>query len=187
MDETTKVIIATLSGFVIAFFAEPVKNYFGNRAKLHHLRVAFYTELVNNYYALTHFTMGNTETDSYVLHNATKYQMRTECYKHALQNELPLFYQLTEAKLLNHVYGLINQLINLPSDLSAIYGKRGLKSASPNFTQHGNTFKYMFTTSFACGAFDVRVLKKLVTSKQYKEIMEKGKEYIELGAKNEVQ
>ena len=48
MDETTKVIIATLSGFIIAFFAEPVKSYFQNRGQLHNLRVALYKEMVNN-------------------------------------------------------------------------------------------------------------------------------------------
>ena len=28
MDETTKVLIGTISGFIIAFFAEPVKSFF---------------------------------------------------------------------------------------------------------------------------------------------------------------
>lgn len=52
MDETTKVIIATLSGFIIAFFAEPVKSYFANRAKLNNLRIALYKELLYNYSTL---------------------------------------------------------------------------------------------------------------------------------------
>ncbi len=120
--------------------------------------------------------MDSTDTDSYLLYQVAKYELRTECYKNALQNELPLFYQLTEANVLNVIYGRINQLMNLSSDLSAIYGKRGLKSASSIFTQHGNTFKYMFITSFYYKTFDAKILRKLVTLEQYKAIMEKGKE-----------
>jgi hypothetical protein len=30
MDETGKIIIATISGFTVAFFAEPIKLYFQN-------------------------------------------------------------------------------------------------------------------------------------------------------------
>lgn len=187
MDETAKVIIATLSGFIIAFFAEPVKNYFADRANLHHLRVALYTELINNYYALTHFTLNGTNADSYTLFHIAKYELRTECYKHTLQNEIPLFYRLIEANMLNIIYVRINQLMNLSSDLPAIYGKRGMKSIPSIFTQHGSTFKYMFTTSFYHRTFDARILRKLVTPKQYKEIMEKGKEYVEADAKNEEQ
>jgi len=187
MDETTKVIIATLSGFIIAFFAEPVKNYFADRAKLHNLRVALYTELINNYYALTHFTLHGTDADSYTLFHVPKYELRMECYKHAIQNELSLYYQLKEANVLNIIYVRINQLMNLSSDLPAIYGKRGMKSIPSIFTQHSNTFKYMFTTSFSHRTFDARILRKLVTPEQFKEVMEKGKEYIEQDAKNEEQ
>jgi hypothetical protein len=48
MDVTTKVIIATLSGFIIAFFAEPAKKNFLERTKLHNLKIALYKELIFN-------------------------------------------------------------------------------------------------------------------------------------------
>lgn len=178
MDETTKVIIATLSGFIIAFFAEPVKNYFANKSQLRNLRIALYTELISNYFALVHFTMDGTSNDSYMLYQVSKYELRIERYKHALQDELFLFYQLKEANLLNVAYGRINQLMHLNEDLIAVYGKRGLKSASAIFTQHGGTFKYMFTTSFYSRGFNAKILRKLVRPEQYKEIMEKGRKAI---------
>lgn len=192
MNESNVVtIIGMIAAFITAsitpIITESVKNFAQDKTKLQRLRIALYTEIVNNYYALTHFTMDGTHSDSYVLSGVTKYQLRTECYKHALQNELPLFYQLKEAKLLNLIYGMVNQLMNLSNDLLAIYGRRGLKSASSNFTQHGNTFKYMFTTSFACGAFDASILRKLVTPEQYEEVINKGKEHIESDAKSKGQ
>src|SRR5690349_17561522 len=142
MDETTKVIIATLSGFIIAFFAEPVKNYFTNKSQLHNLRIALYTELISNYFALIHYAMDSTDTDAYTLYNVAKYELRTERYKYALQNELALFYQLREANVLSVAYVRLNQIMNLTGDLLAIFGKRGPKSASAIFTQHSNMFKY---------------------------------------------
>jgi hypothetical protein len=33
MDNTLSVIIGTLSGFIIAFFAEPIKRYFEQKSK----------------------------------------------------------------------------------------------------------------------------------------------------------
>lgn len=40
MDETTKILIGTISGFVIAFFVEPVKIYFQNQGRKKNLRKA---------------------------------------------------------------------------------------------------------------------------------------------------
>jgi hypothetical protein len=40
MDDTLKIIIGTLSGFVIAFFAEPIKIFFQNRARINNIRLA---------------------------------------------------------------------------------------------------------------------------------------------------
>lgn len=49
MDETLKIIIGTLSGFIIAFFAEPIKIYFQNKAKINYIRLAVYKEISHNY------------------------------------------------------------------------------------------------------------------------------------------
>jgi hypothetical protein len=53
MDETIKVLIGTVSGFVIAFFAEPVKVFFQNRTGKQILRVALYKEILSNYWFLS--------------------------------------------------------------------------------------------------------------------------------------
>ena len=46
MDETTKVLIGTISGFLIAFFAEPIKIYFSNNFKKRNIRLALYKEKI---------------------------------------------------------------------------------------------------------------------------------------------
>jgi len=60
MDETTKVIIATLSGFIIAFLAEPVKDIIQHRTKLLNLKVALYKELWGNYATLDEAILMNS-------------------------------------------------------------------------------------------------------------------------------
>lgn len=115
MDETTKVIIATLSGFIIAFFAEPVKNYFENRAKLNNLRIALYKELLNNYKNVAMVIRGKDiafKSRVKVLRNA----LRTECYKHALENEVSLFYRLEEANDINMLEGaMLSNYLKTPN------------------------------------------------------------------------
>ena len=40
MDEFTKVLIATISGFIIAFLSEPTKTFFTNQNNVKQLRRA---------------------------------------------------------------------------------------------------------------------------------------------------
>ena len=168
--------IATISGFIIAFFAEPVKIHYQHKAKLHNLRVALYKELLNNYYALTHFTVESL-SDLFSPEYVAQHELRTECYKQTLQNDISLLYQLVEANAINVLYSQIDKIMSLTSHLTSTLGKRGMKKSSPPiFTQFSNTFKYMFVASFYLRTFDARILKSLVTQEQYQEIMTRGKE-----------
>jgi len=108
MDETTKIIIATISGFVIAFFAEPVKIYFQNKAKLKNLQIAIYKEIIHNYALLRNFN-GEGDFRPLIEFN-NEYYIRTECYKQAITSELTLFYQLKEASAINHLYSFLSIL-----------------------------------------------------------------------------
>ena len=172
-------IIATLSGFIIAFLAEPVKTYFQNRAKLRNLRIALYKELINNYFALTHYT-AQDDFGFFTAEYTARHSLRTECYKQALQNDLSSFYELVEANAINVLYAHISMIMNVTSDLTSIFGKRGVKKATPPiYTEFSNTFRWMFVTSFYSRTFDGKTLKRLVSPKQYREIMEKGKEEFE--------
>ncbi len=179
MSDTALTIIGMIAAFITAsvtsFLAEPVKNYVENRIKLRNLRIALYKELINNYYALTAFTVSN-QSDFFTPEYVARHELRTECYKQTLQDELTLFYQLVEANMVNVLYGRTNQIINLKSDLTNVFGKRGLKKAPAFYIEFSNTFIYMFVTAFYIHTFDTRVLKRLVKPEQYKEIISKGKE-----------
>ncbi len=177
MDETTKVIIATISGFIIAFFAEPVKSYFQNKTKLRNLKVALYKELIYDYFALINFSV-ETDADFLIPGYIAPYNLRTECYKQTLENELPLFYQLKEASLMNALYSEIGLILNVSNDMNSLFGKKVSKQIPAIYTKFSNIFKYMFVTSFYCRSFDVKILKSVVTPKQYQEIMDKGKEEV---------
>src|SRR3989304_907108 len=101
MDETTKVLIGTLSGFLIAFFAEPVKIYFQNKTKLKNLKLALYKELLDNYWTLRDMKGVNEKELVKFMH---EFGIRMECYKNAIQNEVSLFYQLKESHSFNVLY-----------------------------------------------------------------------------------
>src|SRR5215216_6605487 len=96
---------ATISGFVIAFFAEPVKIYFQNRAKLNDLRVALYKKLLANYVSLYFLIQDKSPLSGSKKANYYRMPLRRECYEHALENEISLFYRLNESSHINVLQG----------------------------------------------------------------------------------
>lgn len=170
MDETTKVIIATLSGFIIAFFTEPVKSYFANKAKLHNLRLALYKELLSNY----------ATVDTAIRHDVALtmffYQpsLRTECYKHALGNEISLFYQLDEATSLNTLQGdIVRRLLdfsNYAKSLSHEEFKVKNFTLNEQFKSLAGAFITFFIIAVRDELFDNKLLKK-ISKNQYEDIM----------------
>lgn len=116
MDETIKILIGTLSGFLIAFLSEPVKLHFQNRINKNNLRKALYHEIFSNYYALGAFVEDNENgkkipaVDIDVLQSASRHNIRTEYYKFATTQNAHLFYQLREAAWINLLYGLLSAL-----------------------------------------------------------------------------
>ena len=114
MDETTKILIGTISGFIIAFFAEPVKTFFSNKSKLSKLRLALYKELIQNFLmlelALDEFRKDN---NSNIL--VGQPLMLVECYRYAMSQETTLFYELKEARLLNSFYKILDAILAIPN------------------------------------------------------------------------
>ncbi|MCI0550285.1 MAG: hypothetical protein L0287_04980, partial [Anaerolineae bacterium] len=162
-----------------AFFAEPVKSYFANRAKLHYLRIALHKELLNNYLALSSLQIKD-KSSSRMYEYMSRHGLRTECYRNALQNELHLFYQLEEANRLNFLQGeTINSLLNLSSDLKSMFGIVPLKDENDVFNATSQDFQRIVCTWYHYKLLDPKILKKIAVNRQYKEIMEKGKAYAE--------
>ncbi len=111
-----EVIIGTLSGFIIAFFAEPIKQFITNSIKRNNLRKAIHYEVFHNWSVID----SNSKTeDKNILEDspilfATKLLLRSgirnECYLHLINQETALFYQMKEAANINHLYSYINSL-----------------------------------------------------------------------------
>jgi hypothetical protein len=175
MDETTKVIIATISGFVIAFFAEPVKNYFENKAKLRNLKIALYKEILYNYGSLKSLEL-STNSMPFIRYMG-EFALRTECYKNAIQNEVSLFYQLEETNAINTLH---NGYLNLMKDMRRGYGEQATDELIiEKFVELSNSYRERVAVEFYRGNLDKEVLKGLGTKNHYQNLIKQGKEILE--------
>jgi hypothetical protein len=107
-----QLIIGTISGFLIAFFAEPVKIHFTSKANIRATRLALYREIISNYQLLrstrdsTNAIQGQ-EGNINVGTSLIKYSMRRECYDHLLKEDPSALYQLEDALVINRLYAQI--------------------------------------------------------------------------------
>ena len=124
MDATLQVIIATLSGFIVAFLADPVKSFFQNNARRSRLRNALYGEIASNYACLEN-SPSLTPSKEFAHQVTTALAegfatgLRTECYRGALSQETLLFYELPEAPYINLIYSHVDSITKwavLPHD-----------------------------------------------------------------------
>jgi len=172
MDETTKVIIATLSGFIIAFFAEPVKIYFQNRAKLKDLRLALYKELIHNWILLTPFAEDSNKNDPSIVLGVVWFGLRTECYKKALENELPLFYRLDESSTINMLH------VNLAIVRDSVEEQEKDSKYDIPYTQSAcKSYVGTLAEYFWNGLLLRNIAKKQLPEKDYLRLLESGRDF----------
>jgi hypothetical protein len=165
-------LIATISGFIIAFLAEPVKTYFQNRAKLKNLRIALYKEILYNYSSLK--TLDLTLSSAPFINYMGEFALRTECYKNAIQNEVSLFYQLEETNAINTLH---NGYLNLMKDMRRGYGEQATDELIiEKFVELSNSYRERVAVEFYRGNLDKKVLKRLVNPNHYQNWMKKGEE-----------
>lgn len=119
MDETIKILIGTISGFIIAFFAEPVKVYFQNRQKRHDMRGALYYEIYNNWVIVTAMMKTFEEVGNETVKMGVGYGIRMEAFEYYISHETALFYQNKEADRIN----LLNAYLKTIKDWSQLSGK----------------------------------------------------------------
>jgi hypothetical protein len=182
MSETTVTVIGMVVAFITAsittFFAEPIKDFFQTKAKIRVLRIALYKELVHNYFSLSNIDRNpsNITTAEFVARSS----LRNECYNHALQNELSVFYQLDEASVINSLYNQINTIVHFSGELHKLFSDEVRNKASdPAFVAFMNfvdNFRDGFVSEVYIKTFDVDLLKRLVKADLLQEIMKKGKE-----------
>ncbi len=114
MDETTKILIGTISGFIIAFFAEPVKVFFQTISRRKNLRRMLYQEVFENYSRLKNIE-GNEGSGKVFKKVATSF-VKMDCYRYAIATEIAIYYQLREAVSFNTLYATLQNLLDI--DLS---------------------------------------------------------------------
>jgi polyhydroxyalkanoate synthesis regulator phasin len=112
--EFWQLLIGTLSGFLVAFLAEPVKTYFANRSKKAVLKVALYSEMALLYNRLTQLSdsLDKGELSADNLQWAVTEMGRFDCYNYARSKAFLLFYQLKEAPAIDAFYGSSRLLLS---------------------------------------------------------------------------
>lgn len=172
MDETTKILVGTLSGFVIAFLAEPVKLYFQRQARKNSLRRALHLELYSNYVALVRFLdvfpRKITKQELGVFERVVKYATHIEAYQYYLSHDVDLFYQLSEAVELSLLFSI---LVRLLTTVPAIYAA---KEADANLAiDEIKIFLRRYKRALETKEFDEEFLSKLVGRDKIQSIREK--------------
>lgn len=177
MDNTTLTILGMIAAFITAsitsFLGEPIKSYFENKNKLNNLRIALYKELIINYHQLN---IPNEEDGKLLIDLIMQNGIRTECYRYAVENNLTLFYQLSESIVISELY---NTFSLLNQDANNVY-KEINKEFS--FTANSNGFLNSLALFIAMGVIDKKLIKKLAPQTVYFDILKKGKN--ELSKKN---
>jgi hypothetical protein len=110
MNGNWEILIGTVSGFIIAFFAEPFKSMLQRNFERDRLRNMLYQEIIDNHIILKN-RMPNLSSPA--LTTITKFGLQTEGYKHAKNNNIALFYELKEASCFNQLYSICEQLQNI--------------------------------------------------------------------------
>lgn len=178
MDETTKILIGTLSGFVIAFFAEPVKIYFQNSAKLKYLMLGLYKEMWSNFTVLnaianaetTQTTPKRTASVQYRARVALiKTMIRTEFYQQTLKENLHSFYRMKEALCIHQLYAIIPMLLEyMDDDTLDEKGRLNMMSTA------SNTYVTRFLKSIADKSLNKALLQRIMSKKEFKEVIIKA-------------
>ena len=120
MDEATKILIGTISGFVIAFLAEPVKGYFNNNTLRSRLRRVLYHEVYENFMLFKKLLQKDLSGIS--SQDFFQRTLQKDGYEYAISNEITTFYQLKEAIIFNELYLFIKYLcqINITNNQDAL-------------------------------------------------------------------
>ncbi len=113
---------SAILGFLVAFFAEPVKTYFNNRSKKATLRNALYSEMALLYNRLTQLSkaLSEGELDDSNIQWAISELARFDCYNYVRTEGFLLFYQLEEAPAIDAFYGCSLLLTREYSDLDSV-------------------------------------------------------------------
>lgn len=101
-EEFFKIVISTISGFFIAFAAEPVKTWSNHQHRKKLTKIAIYREIVFIYDRLIFFDQMSSQGKLFSVNDILGDKFFV--YEYLKQDPL-LFYELKESSLIDQVYG----------------------------------------------------------------------------------
>ena len=192
MSDTTMTIIGMIAAFitasVTAFFAEPTKLYFQNRARLNNLRLALYKEMVYNFLWLDFVERGNWDEQSDASVTSVieiEGNTRRECYEQAITSQLDAFYQLKEAILFNDIYATLGNVSRWNHDALRDSELHRQKKVHPALFTAVRSYVISVAKGFDDSSLDKGFLRKAVDEKLYSLVLERAQHYHEWSAQGE--
>ena len=126
MNDTVVAILGVVAGFIAAFFAEPVKSWFAEKAKLQNIRLSLYKEIAQNLFFLNSLINSLNDGDTsdifdwLVLEN----WISNKCYNSIIENSVDEFYRLDEVIYIDAAYKWINLLLQTSGNSEEVFGDR---------------------------------------------------------------
>jgi len=167
MDDVIKIIIATISGFVVAFFAEPIKLYFQNKHQKRIFELALYGEIAHNYRLLSAFLKvyreDNPNQVKGFFEGAGKDSVRTDCYSRLSSQSPEIYYQLKESTIINTLYAYL---------VTAIDPETHSKNDVAKFHLSVESFVLIVEEHVARNELNQRIMKRVSRKEDVKYIVE---------------
>jgi methyltransferase-like protein len=181
MDDTKLTILGMIAAFITAsitsFLAEPIKSYFENTNKINQVRKALYKELVDTHMSLARHVFGKEIDNKNYVDLIIQGSIQTACFKHTIQNDVTLFYQLDESGIINILYSYLSLMSN-PLGLPKLEDG-DTEDIDKKYIQMFTTLSDAFIETFAVEAYshrlDNKLLKKIMIQNDYDAMMLYGK------------
>ena len=163
-------IAAFITASVTTFLAEPVKTFFENRTRKNNLKIILYKELLINYEGLLDYISEKHDVGGVYNKLMMKHGVRTEGFRHAMENELSLFYQLPESIDISILH---NRLLALLQNTD--YGDEQINTlVRSDFNDSAKEFIETFALYLYKDRFDNKLIQKLVSKDEYLNMLKMG-------------
>jgi hypothetical protein len=175
MNDTTLTIIGMIVAFLTASITPIIAEAVKSKTRLRNLETALYREMLYNFLTLRVLDMQDIPLEERValINNDG---LRIECYKHALQNELSLFYQLAESGTINILQGRIKQIIALATDIKSLSGEEKIQMRLKELARNSSIFQKVFATANFDGTLNNALVRSITSTREFNIIKSKAEE-----------
>lgn len=175
MSDSTLTIIGMIVAFLTASITPIIAEAVKNRTRLQNLEMALYREMLYNFLALRVLDMQDVPLDERIV-LINNDGLRVECYKHALQNELSLFYQLAESGTINILQGRIKQIIALATDIKSLSDEEKIQRHLKELVRNSSIFQTIFASANFDGTLNNALIRSITSTREFNLIKNKAEE-----------